>query len=153
MIFVFGSNLAGRHGRGAALAARETHGAILGEGEGRQGMSYAIPTKDYNIRTLPLWCIAEYVQRFLEYARANPELTFHVTNIGCGLAGYKPHEVAPMFQGAPDNCVFTPEFEEHVRGHDVPLQALREDGQAGRHEAVGEVLVQHHRQDGASDPG
>jgi hypothetical protein len=104
MIFVFGSNLAGRHGAGAALFARQNHGAIYGQGIGRQGNSYAIPTKDFSIHTLPLNHIRDYVNEFLQYARANPELQFQVTRIGCGLAGYTDSDIAPMFKGAPANC-------------------------------------------------
>lgn len=110
MIFVFGSNLAGRHGKGAALYARLHHGAIYGQGVGRQGNSYAIPTKDERLRTLDLVTIDGYVEAFLEYAEAHPELEFQVTAIGCGLAGYKPRNIAPMFLGAPDNCHLPPEF-------------------------------------------
>jgi len=104
MIFVFGSNLAGRHGKGAALYARNTHGAVYGVGVGRTGNAYAIPTKDEHIQTLPLDRIAKYVTEFLEYAKANPELEFEVTKIGCGLAGYKEGDIKPMFAGATSNC-------------------------------------------------
>lgn len=104
MIFVFGSNLAGRHGAGAALCARNTHGAKYGVGVGRTGNAYAIPTKDERIRTLPLSRISEYVAEFLKYASDHPELDFQVTKIGCGLAGYREHEIAPMFRNAPKNC-------------------------------------------------
>lgn len=103
-IFVFGSNLAGRHGKGAALHARQNYGAIYGVGEGMQGHSYAIPTKDHNLNTLPLHIIAICVNKFLEYARANPEAIFEVTRIGCGLAGYGDEDIAPMFKTAPLNC-------------------------------------------------
>lgn len=104
MIFVFGSNLAGRHGKGAALYARNIHKAQYGVGEGPTGNAYAIPTKDEYIRTLPLSRIAVYVSEFLEYARTHSELEFEVTKIGCGLAGYKEHQIAPLFKGAPNNC-------------------------------------------------
>jgi len=104
MIFVFGSNLAGRHGKGAALYARNSHGAEYGVGVGRTGNAYAIPTKDKRLRTLPLTRIAKYVSEFLDYARSHPELKFEVTKIGCGLAGYQEHEIRPMFAGAPMNC-------------------------------------------------
>ncbi len=104
-IFVFGSNLAGRHGKGAALAARRDHGAIYGQGEGLQGRSYAIPTKDAELRTLPTITIAEHVGRFLSFADRHPELTFRLTPIGCGLAGYSPNEIAPMFRDAPANVI------------------------------------------------
>lgn len=104
MIFVFGSNLAGRHGKGAALHARQNCGAKYGVGVGRTGNAYAIPTKDERIQTLPLERIAPHVADFLSYARANPALEFEVTRIGCGLAGYTDSQIAPMFAGAPDNC-------------------------------------------------
>jgi hypothetical protein len=104
-IFVFGSNLAGKHGKGAALYARQHHGAICGQGVGRQGMSYAIPTKDSGLMTLPLWVIHHYVNDFITYAETHEELTFELTRIGCGLAGYKDLDIAPMFKNAPPNII------------------------------------------------
>lgn len=104
-IFVFGSNLAGRHGKGSALEARETYGAVYGVGEGRTGMAYAIPTKDAQLRVRRLSGIASSVQTFLGYANEHPELEFHVVKIGCGLAGYSEAEISPMFREAPKNCV------------------------------------------------
>lgn len=104
MIFVFGSNLAGRHGAGAALFALKNHGAIYGQGIGRQGDSYGIPTKDENIRTLPVSRIKTYVDDFIIYAKLNPNLEFNVTRIGCGLAGYKDDDISPLFKKAPSNC-------------------------------------------------
>jgi hypothetical protein len=109
-VFVFGSNEAGRHGKGAALEARRNHGAIYGQGEGMQGRAYAIPTKDAHLRTLPLDVIRAYVDRFKRYAAARPEIAFQVTPIGCGLAGYTPQEIAPMFADAPANCQLPPLF-------------------------------------------
>lgn len=109
-IFVFGSNLAGRHGRGSAREARLKHGAVYGQGIGRQGNSYAIPTKDRFLHVLPLEEIERYVAGFLDYARTRPEDRFKVVAIGCGLAGYRPEEIAPLFQGAPDNVLLPPEF-------------------------------------------
>lgn len=103
-IFVFGSNLAGRHGRGAALHAHRHCGAQYGIGEGPTGHAYAIPTKDEALRTRPLELINRSVERFLEYARAHPELSFRVTRVGCGLAGYQDKDIAPMFADAPENC-------------------------------------------------
>jgi len=110
MIFVFGSNLAGRHGKGAALTARRKYGAKYGQGVGRQGESYAIPTKDGLLRTLPLSVINGYVEDFLEYARDNPHELFLVTKIGCGLAGYTSEQIAPMFRSATTNCIFDTEW-------------------------------------------
>jgi hypothetical protein len=111
VIFVFGSNLAGRHGRGAALSARQEWGARYGVGVGRTGRAYAIPTKDERLRPLPLDVIAGHVATFLAYARANPELTFRVTAFGCGLAGYRPWHIAPLLHNAPANCELPEEFK------------------------------------------
>jgi hypothetical protein len=102
-IFVFGSNLAGRHGAGAALAAWKHHGAIYRQGVGLQGKSYAIPTKDESIKTLPLIRISQFVSNFLSFARSHPELEFEVTKIGCGLAGYSEAQISPMFVDSPAN--------------------------------------------------
>lgn len=109
-VFVFGSNLAGRHGKGAALAARREHGAIHGQGEGPQGHAYAIPTKDAQLRTLPLEVIAAHVDIFKGYAAMHSQQVFEVTPIGSGLAGYRPSQIAPMFRDAPVNCELPPEF-------------------------------------------
>ena len=109
-IFVFGSNLAGRHGAGAAKFALENHGAIYGQGIGLQGQSYGIPTKDENIQTLPLHRIQVYIQEFLEFASSRPDLYFNVTAVGCGLAGYKPDQIAPFFLKYPKNVKLPMEF-------------------------------------------
>lgn len=103
-IFVFGSNLAGRHGKGAALSAMREHGAIYGKGIGPQGFSYAIPTKDQQLRVLGLREIALHVHEFMHYADMHEEKTFEVTRIGCGLAGYTDDQISPMFRHAPLNC-------------------------------------------------
>lgn len=105
-VFVFGSNLRGIHGAGAAAHAEDHWGAIRGKGIGHHGMSYAIPSKDQKINTMPLKAIQPYVETFIAYAGQHPELTFKVTQIGCGLAGYRPADIAPMFLGAPLNCWF-----------------------------------------------
>ncbi len=104
-VFVFGSNEAGIHGRGSALYAKEHYGAKNGVGVGRSGNAYAIPTKDRDLRTLPLPEIFKHVTVFLEYARKYHHIHFRVTAIGCGLAGYCHEQIAPMFYGAPDNCL------------------------------------------------
>ena len=103
-IFVFGSNLAGRHGKGAALTAAKEYGAEYGRGSGPTGRAYAIPTKDSRLNPHSLAMIQYYVNGFLSYARAHPDLRFNVTRIGCGLAGYTDAQIGPMFTGAPDNC-------------------------------------------------
>jgi hypothetical protein len=104
-IFTFGSNLAGRHGKGAALTAKLRHGAIQGQGEGLQGQAYGIPTKDARIRSLRLDQIEWHVIRFVEFARDHPHLLFFVTRIGCGLAGFRDDQIAPFFRDAPANCL------------------------------------------------
>lgn len=110
-VFVFGSNLAGRHGKGAALWARQHRGAIYGVGKGPQGNSYAIPTKDERLKTLPLSEIEMHVVAFLIFAEAARHLLrFQVTPIGCGLAGYSPEQIAPFFRNASDNVILPPEF-------------------------------------------
>jgi ribA/ribD-fused uncharacterized protein len=108
-VFVFGSNLSGVHGAGAAKTAKEQYGAIPGVGEGLMPDDvtpgcYALPTKDENIQTLSLERIKEYVDRFIMLAWERQDLTFFVTRIGCGLAGYTDVEVAPLFELAPPNC-------------------------------------------------
>ena len=113
-IFVFGSNLAGRHGKGAALIALREHGAKYGTGWGHVGNSFAIPTKDEKIKTLPLEKIKFYIEQFIGYAKSNPHLQFQLTAIGCGLAGYKPEQIAPMFKDAPNNVMKPPEFEIYL---------------------------------------
>ena len=96
-IFVFGSNLAGMHGGGAARTARLYFGAVLGNGDGPQGQSYAIPTMQGGVET-----IQPYVDKFVSYAKAHPEQTFLVTPIGCGIAGFTPDDIAPLFEKAVD---------------------------------------------------
>lgn len=111
-IFVFGSNEAGIHGAGAAYTARKKFGAKWGMGVGLQGQSYALPTKDTDIVTLPLSEIEVYVNNFLRFATQHPELEFLVTKIGCGHAGYTEHEIAPLWKSKviPDNVSLPVEF-------------------------------------------
>lgn len=94
-IFVFGSNLAGMHGGGAARVARLRFGAVLGNGVGIQGQSYAIPTMQGGVET-----IRPYVNDFVAYAQQHPDQQFLVTPIGCGIAGFDPEDIAPLFEGA-----------------------------------------------------
>lgn len=94
-IFVFGSNLAGMHGGGAARIARLHFGAVMGVGVGLQGQSYAIPTMQGGVDT-----IQPYVDEFIQYAINHPELHFLVTRIGCGIAGFSEDEIAPLFRQA-----------------------------------------------------
>lgn len=94
-IFVFGSNLQGYHGGGAAAAARRYFGAVWGQGVGLQGQSYAIPTMQGGVET-----IKPYVDEFIKFASEHPEKRFLVTPIGCGIAGFTPEEIAPLFVAA-----------------------------------------------------
>ena len=94
-IFVFGSNLAGMHGGGAARAARLRFGAVMGQGVGLQGQSYAIPTMQGGVET-----IRPYVDEFIAFAKINPDKQFLVTPIGCGIAGFEPEDIAPLFEDA-----------------------------------------------------
>jgi len=96
-IFVFGSNLKGMHGGGAAYIAYRKFGAIMGQGVGLQGQSYGIPTMQGGVET-----IRPYVDEFIEFAKQHPELTFLVTRIGCGIAGFTDDEIAPLFEAAHD---------------------------------------------------
>lgn len=108
-VFVFGSNLAGRHGKGAALWAKR-FGAKNGQGLGRCKQTYAIPTKDRNIQTLPLRQIHGFVAEFIRHAIESENDEFLVTEIGCGLAGYSPRDIAPMFDECPRNVVLPESF-------------------------------------------
>lgn len=108
-IFVFGSNLAGMHGGGAARIAYSHFGAIWGQGVGLQGRSYAIPTMQGGVET-----IKPYVDAFISFARQHSELTFLVTRIGCGIAGFSDEEIAPLFREALDveNVILPRSFVE-----------------------------------------
>jgi hypothetical protein len=94
-IFVFGSNLAGVHGGGAARTARLKFGAVKGQGVGLQGQSYAIPTMQGGPET-----VQPYVDEFIAFAKQHPEMTFYVTRIGCGIAGFRDIDIAPIFINA-----------------------------------------------------
>lgn len=99
-VFVFGSNESGMHGAGAAFFAMKYLGARKGQGFGFSKNTFAIPTKDWDLKTLPLNVIQFYVERFIEATKRYPHTLFYVTQIGCGLAGYTPQEIAPMFKTA-----------------------------------------------------
>lgn len=104
-IFVFGSNLAGMHGGGAAKIAHASFGAVWGEGVGLHGKTYGIPTMHGGLNA-----IKPYVDDFIEFARTHPEMKFLVTRVGCGIAGFKDEEMAPLFKEAAEfENVFLPE--------------------------------------------
>ena len=108
-IFVFGSNLSGSHGGGAASVAHRWFGAIWGCGVGIQGQSYAIPTMHGGVKE-----IKPFVDEFILYAKEHPEQTFLVTRIGCGIAGFRDEEIAPLFEGCEesDNIILPKSFHE-----------------------------------------
>ncbi len=110
-VFVFGSNLSGMHGGGAARAAHKRFGAVWGKGDGHYGQSYAIPTMQGGVET-----IKPYVDKFVAYAKEHPELTFLVTRIGCGIAGFDDSEIAPLFADAAnlDNVKFPKSFAKYL---------------------------------------
>ena len=112
IVFVFGSNLAGRHGKGAAFHAKQWYGAIYGQGVGRQGNSYAIPTKDLVLKPLTLDAIGRHISDFIAYATYNHEDTFLLTPIGTGLAGYSREQIYQLLKqfDVPSNVAFTKEW-------------------------------------------
>lgn len=114
-IFVFGSNTAGIHGAGAALEAYRHWGARYGTGRGRTGQAYAIPTKNEFMRPICLDRISKNIRVFRKYAAEHPELTFLVTPIGCGLAGYSFSQIACFFRHAPENCVLPEIFNRLLK--------------------------------------
>lgn len=110
-IFVFGSNLAGAHGGGTARLAYERFGAVWGEGVGLHGQTYAIPTMQGGVDT-----IQPYVNAFIRFAKEHTNLTFFVTRIGCGIAGFRNEEIAPLFKEAIHvaNIILPKEFVEYL---------------------------------------
>ncbi len=106
-VFVFGSNLAGRHGAGAARYAAALFGAIAGVGAGPTGDAYAIPTKDAQLGRLTVDCIAHHARQFIHFAAKHPDIDFLLTPIGTGLAKYPEAWIAPLFAGLPDNVFCT----------------------------------------------
>ena len=107
-VFVFGSNAAGTHAAGAAATAHERFGAVWGQGHGLHGQSYAINSMS------GLAILQAEVAGFVDFAEQHPEFRFLVTEIGCGIAGYTPAEVAPFFADAGDNVVLPPRFAEEL---------------------------------------
>lgn len=117
VIFVFGSNRAGIHGAAAARYAAEKEGAVFGFGEGEKGTSYALPTKDENIQTLPLDEIEKHIVKFLDHARANPWKLYKLTPVGCGLANLKRSDIIKIVfkYDVPENVLFTRDWFKTYR--------------------------------------
>ena len=122
-IFTFGSNLLGKHGKGAAKEALKW-GSIYGQGIGLMGRTYGIPTKDRFIKTLSIDQIRKYVDKFIEDAKNHSDLKFLVTKIGCGLAGYTASHIAPLFKGAieVENIYLPREFWEIINPSKIVKQ-------------------------------
>lgn len=118
MIFVFGSNLAGRHGKGAARYARAHFAAEYGVGEGRTGNAYAIPTKDHNLKILSLESIDVSIAKFCNYAKGRWMTQFLLTPIGTGLAGYSHQQILQLFQkhGVPYNVFLANSWANDWKG-------------------------------------
>ena len=106
MIFVFGSNLSGIHGAGAAKYAAKHYGAVYGVGEGMSGKSYALPTKGINISFMTLIEVKPHIQKFIKYAYDHPNDKFQLTQVGCGLGGFRKEEITPLFINASSNIYY-----------------------------------------------
>lgn len=113
-VFVFGSNMAGTHAGGAAKTALLHFGAIKGAGRGWSGQSYAIPTMNEHLQQMPLLQIQHYIEDFKIYTKNHPKLKYFITSVGCGVAGYKVEEIAPMFKGISKNVIFPISFRPFV---------------------------------------
>lgn len=113
-ITVGGSNYRGVHGAGWAKIAHMSFGLLMGFSEGLCGSAYAIPTKDKDLKSLPLKEIKQHVDNFIDFAHRNPQLKFFVTPVGTGLAGYKAEDIAPMFVMASNNCVFSIDWKPYL---------------------------------------
>ena len=113
-VFVFGSNLAGTHAGGAAKTALLHFGAVKGVGRGWSGQSYAIPTMNEHLQQMPLSQIQHYIEDFKIYTKNHPKIKYFVTSVGCGVAGYKVEEIAPMFKGISKNVIFPASFRPFV---------------------------------------
>ena len=114
-VYVFGSNLAGRHSEAEALMALREHGAIYGRAVGPQGRSYAIPVRDEQGKLLPIVIITRYVQAFLRFAETHRALSFEVTRIGCGRDAHRDEVIAPLFASAPKNCHLPPGWSRYLK--------------------------------------
>lgn len=112
LIFVFGSNLQGIHGAGAAREAFRKWGAESGCGQGYTGDAYALPTKRTPRESLSLAEVDEYAQAFLLTASVYPDYDYLVTRIGCGLAGFRDEQIAPLFAAAPLNCILPVQWRQ-----------------------------------------
>lgn len=116
-IFVFGSNRLGIHKRGAAKDALNRYGAILGQGEGIQGQSYALPTKSTPWKSLTVDEIREHANTFVKYAKSHGDDEFLLTRVGCGLAGFTDEQMAPLFADSPVNVTIPIEWKGYIKNN------------------------------------
>lgn len=123
-VFVFGSNLAGQHTEGAAKTALDHFGAVKNVGRGWSGQSFAIPTMNEHLQQMPLSQIQHYIDDFKIYTKNHPKTKYFITSIGCGTAGYKVEEIAPMFKGISHNVIFPISFRPFV---EKALPKLRQE--------------------------
>ncbi|OUY07532.1 hypothetical protein CAP51_07220 [Acinetobacter populi] len=113
-IFVFGSNLAGNHWKGAAKTAKEKFGAMQGVGRGWSGQSFAIPTQNEHLQAMPIHQIAHYIDDFKVYTQNHPKLTYFITAIGCGSTGFPVGDIAPLFKGISQNVILPLRFKPYI---------------------------------------
>lgn len=113
-VFVFGSNLAGQHDSGAARVAAQHFEAVTGVGRGWAGQTFAIPTLNEHLQQMPLSQIEHYVDDFKIYAKNHPKIKYFLTALGCGIAGYKVSEIAPLFKGIHSNVIFPESFRPYI---------------------------------------
>ena len=118
-VFVFGSNLAGQHDDGAARVAAHYFGALKGVARGWMGQSFAIPTLNEHLQSMPLSQIAHYVNDFKIYTQNHRNNRYFITALGCGMAGYKVSEIAPLFKGISDNVILPESFKPYVDEHAI----------------------------------
>jgi len=149
-IFVFGSNVAGLHGGGAAWYAKNKLGAEWGVGEGLTGQTYALPTCYYPGEPVTYEELMVYVQNFIEFATAHLDLTFFVSAVGCGIAGFSESEVAPLFKDAPGNCDLPPDWRYPKCKRIIPSPI---DGQFSPCSECGNVATHLFRFDYSATPG
>jgi hypothetical protein len=129
-VFVFGSNLAGRHLAGAAFQAKEQFGAEDGVSEGLTGRCYAFPTLDKHLRRLPLWRLEEARDLFFETARQNPHLRFLMTKVGCGIAGYPENQMRSLFREAPANVVLPEDWQPTTQPMNILITITNDAGES-----------------------
>ncbi|HCK31278.1 MAG TPA: hypothetical protein DIT34_08255 [Acinetobacter ursingii] len=113
-VFVFGSNMAGQHTHGAARVAAQHFGAVNHVGRGWAGQSFAIPTLNEHLQRMPLSQIEHYIDDFKIYAQHHPKMKYFITALGCGIAGYKVSEIAPLFKGIHNNVILPESFKPYI---------------------------------------